>query len=67
MGEAVNDINSAIKSIGDEITKTAKVYKEKIGSMGEDTEKLALAVISLLSASGAEMTVTWTQGQAPKV
>lgn len=67
MGEAVKDINSAIESIGKKITETAKVYKEKIGSMGEDTEKLALAVISLLSASGAEMTVTWTQGQAPKV
>lgn len=67
MGEAVKNINDAIGSIGEKITQTAKIYKEQLGSMGQDTEKLALAVISLLSASGAEMTVTWTQGQAPKV
>lgn len=67
MDAAVEAINNAIGSIGEKITQTAKIYKEQLSSMGQDTEKLALAVISLLSASGAEMTVTWTQGQAPKI
>ena len=67
IGKAVGKINTAIASIGDKITETANVYKQQIEKMEQDTEQLALAVISLLTASGASISVTWTQGQASNI